>query len=177
MKIREKVVLNKTLAIIFSVFAIVLLVAIIYAINANNFLCFVTVEKIRNSKYKEKDPELFIITKKDDFSQIASFFSDETINKIDQVDFEQYFLATILMGWNALSSPEIFVEITSIKMEDQEIQINAHFSYPRPGIGAATAVSSPFHIVKVPKNNLHGTFRVILLKDNIYILEKEVTFP
>jgi hypothetical protein len=128
-----------------------------------------------NDEYEEREPMLMITTQASELPQLESNVLESIHPILNRVNFERYFLITVFQGFKY--NLGFGAEIQRITLSGKEITVNAHFVTPVPGRGAANAVCSPHHIVKVRKGHLTGTYRVVLQVDGQYLLEENVTFP
>lgn len=107
-------------------------------------------------EYTKEEPALVIITRPDQIesSELEVIFPPDLLEKMSQLDYEQYFVVLVLQGLQPNSGYGVTVK--QINFEDGQMIIEVDFRTPTPGTRVLNAVTSPYHLIAVPKKKVQG---------------------
>jgi hypothetical protein len=126
-------------------------------------------------EYQGKEPSLVIVTRKGGINLLGNTVSTNSQSKLDDLDFGEYFALVVYQG---IKGTDMYgAEIQHITRQKNTVNIYAHFTERDPSIGAADIVTSPYHIVKIPKQGLNGKIEFVLYSDGNEIIGQYYTMP
>lgn len=119
-------------------------------------------------EYQGREPTLVIVAEIGDISKLGSSVSTKSQSSLESLNFSDYFAVAAFQG---LKDTTMYgVEIQRILRKGNAITIYVHFTERDPSVGAGAIITSPYHIVKIPRQGLNGKMEFILYADS-----KEVT--
>lgn len=127
------------------------------------------------SLYLGKEPKLVIITETGGISALENNVSPISQERLNNLDFGQYLAVAVFQGFKPTT--EYGVEIKRIVRSGNIITFNAHFTKRDPNLQAGDITTSPYHLVKIQKADLHGEFRFILRADGRVIARQIHRIP
>ena len=126
-------------------------------------------------EYPGKEPALVIVTKRDDVTLLGDNVSKQSQSILDSVNFSDYFVITVFQG---IKGTTLYgVEIQHIFKIGNVITIYAHFTERDPSVGAGAIVTSPYHIVKIPRQGLIGQIELALFADGEEKIRQTYNIP
>jgi hypothetical protein len=162
---------------------LLVIVAIILSTNARKQgeveLSFETIEIAEipgtGYEYQGKEPSLVIVADKGGIDLLGKNVSTESLAKLENLDFGKFFAIVVFQG---IKGTNLYgVEIQRITKQQNTLNIFAHFTERDPSIGASTVVTSPYHIVRIPKKGLSGRIEIVLYSDGREITRRSYTMP
>jgi hypothetical protein len=126
-------------------------------------------------EYPGKEPALVIITKREDVASLGDIVSKQSQLILNSLNFSDYFVITVFQGIKGTTS--YGVEIQRIFKKDNVITIYTHFTERDPSLSAGTLMTSPYHIVKIPRQGLFGQMEFILFADGEEIIHQTYNMP
>ncbi len=109
-------------------------------------LPFETIERSNYSpRYEKKKPGLMIIATEDEINQLIGFVTPKAISRLQEIDYNKYFVVVAFLGWYRKVHEGIRVE--QVICRNNSISIYAQ-------VGELTgkdAISSPYQVIKVQK--------------------------
>ena len=106
--------------------------------------------------------QLLLLTSVTDIDKIADWITPETLTNLQQINFTEFSVIALFRGY--MPSTNFHVVIEQITMQDSSLIVHAQFWQPAPNQASATAVVSPYHIVKIEKNLLPSQPMKLLLE-------------
>ncbi len=91
------------------------------------------------------------------FKSIWKQLSTQTPDPIPEIDFSREMVVLVAMGQKPTGG--YFVEITKIQPAGKRLRIEVFRKSPPPDAILAQVVTSPFHLVAVPKSSLSPEFQ------------------
>ena len=125
--------------------------------------------------YPGAGPAVFVLAKKEDIQLVERHISTPSTQTLENLDFKHTFALVIFQG--ARASTGYGVEIQEIRQKDHQIDIFTIFSEPAPDIEKGAAISSPFEVVALPRNDLQGEYQFNLIVASKNILQITEVFP
>jgi len=126
-------------------------------------------------EYPGKERALVIVTKREDVALLGDNVSKQSLSIIDSVNFSDYFVITVFQGIKGTTS--YGVEIQRIFKQENVITIYAHFTERDPSVSAGALMTSPYHIVKIPRQGLIGQIDFVLSADGEEKIRQTYTMP
>ncbi|MBM3301954.1 MAG: protease complex subunit PrcB family protein [Deltaproteobacteria bacterium] len=121
-------------------------------------LHFVGVEQRQTPRigklHESKEPGLMIIGRPQELAQVYPFVSPDAQLLLEEVDFDDYFVAVVFQGWKPTDS--YGAQVRRITQTDEVVTLYAHFTERDPERVAAHVVTSPYHVVKVRRPDPTG---------------------
>jgi len=119
------------------------------------------------SSYQDSKPSLTVIARAAEVADVESLFQplyhSDTLSQLRAVDYNTYF---VIIGFQGLKGHGGYsVQIQHVTRTDSEVYVYAQFSEPPPGQGLVEVETSPYHAVKVLKQDRWGrevTFNLVL---------------
>lgn len=126
-------------------------------------------------EYPGKEPTIVIVSKRDDSTLLGDNVSKQSQSILDSVNFKDYFVLTVFQG---IKGTTLYgVEIQHIFKRGNVITIYAHFTERGPSVGAGSIMTSPYHIVKIPRQGLIGHMEFVLFADGEEIIHQVYKMP
>ncbi|MCX6049624.1 MAG: protease complex subunit PrcB family protein [Chloroflexi bacterium] len=100
-----------------------------------------------------REPRLFLLSTQGDLAQVKDLIDQKVMNQLEQVDFQQYVIVALFRGMKPSSNYQTM--ITRMTKKNDELMIYAALYEPNTAYGSATALTSPYHIVRVARNNIN----------------------
>ena len=140
-------------------------------------LLFETVERAEISgtgdDYPGKTPNLMVITRAEDVIALGNTVSPSAQDELSKLDYNIYFVLVVFQG---IKGTNMYgVDIQRVTRDENRITVFAHFTERDPEMAAADVITSPYHIVKVPRDGLKGEFEFFLNGDGEVILKVTAT--
>jgi hypothetical protein len=102
-------------------------------------------------EYLDPEPKLFLLLMPEDITRIENFISEDSLESLQQVDFSESAVIALFQGLQGGTGFKVVIE--RISRHNNTLVIEAQFWEPAPGQLTATALTSPYHLVKIPKDN------------------------
>jgi hypothetical protein len=125
-----------------------------------------------NDIYWGEYPHLVIIIETDDITEIEKTITKRTLDELYKIDFDKYVVLAVFRGLQG--SNLFYVEVQQIIRWQEDIFIYVNFIDPPPDIEVQGELASPYHIIKIPKDDLNGEYT---LKLEGTILTTKVDIP
>ena len=123
--------------------------------------------------YDFEEPALFIITSAEEIDVLGNTISQAAQDSLQTVDFKQNFVIAAFIGNKAeLFGPRSGIEIHTLQKRNETLTIFAHYYQPGKDVAIREVKVSPYHLIKVDKQNLQGNFKFVLNindTDTIYV--------
>lgn len=102
--------------------------------------------------YQKDKPSLVVITKLEETNLDGSDLSlnSDVLNKLNEVDYDQYFAILLLQGRTGLGS-DIFA-VRKVEKEGNQVTITVEFPEPAIGKRIVPAFISPYRLIAVSKD-------------------------
>jgi len=126
-------------------------------------------------EYQGLDPNLVIITGKGGIQQLGNTISTTSQSMLETLDFNKYLALVVFQGFKGTTL--YGVEVQRITRLRNIVNIYAHFTERDPSIGAGDIVTSPYHIVKIPRQGLKGNIEFILYANGEEAIRQTYTLP
>jgi hypothetical protein len=144
-------------------------------------LTFETIEKVElvdaSRQYEGIDPKLVVLTSASEARLLERGLSRQAQAALEAMDYERYF--AIAVFWGRKGSLGYSVQIESLTLEDKTITVQADLNDPEDNqmevVGATE--TSPYHLVKMPREGLHGALEFVLQVDGEELLSETRSFP
>ena len=155
------------------------LVLLGYTLTKTQEIPFETIEIAEWGKarelYDSQEPKLVILAKTQDVLNLDNTISDGAQIGLQNLDYVRYFALGVYQG---LKGTNMYgAEIQSILRKGNAIIVYAHFTERDPSIGAGAIMTSPYHIVKIPRQGLNGKIEFVLYSDDKEIIRQYYTMP
>ncbi len=125
--------------------------------------------------YEGKEPKLVVISNVKEIAALGNTVSPDAEAALRQLDFGEYFAIAAYQGLKPWANYS--VEIRQIMYQDNVVTIYVHFVEPQPGQALNPAEVSPYHLVKVQKEELTGKKEFILNADGTTVDQQTHTLP
>ena len=140
-------------------------------------LSFETIERVdfggTVQLHEGKEPKLVVIVQQKQVNVLGSTVSVKARTKLESLDFDHYFAVAVFQGYKPTLG--YGVEVQRIARAREVFIIYAHFSHPEPGQVRLNIVTSPYHLVKMSKENLVGKeVEFVLLADGAEVARQAV---
>jgi hypothetical protein len=117
-------------------------------------LSFETIEKAEwgIAKLNEsREPGMIIIARIDEINSLDGMTSGDSIKQLEALDYDQYFALAAFQGRKPGTAYDITVN--RIDRIGNTVNIYAEFHEPKPNEASGALETSPYHLVKVQKND------------------------
>jgi hypothetical protein len=116
-----------------------------------------------------------IVAEIGDISKLGNSVSTKSQSSLESLNFSDYFAVAAFQG---LKGTTMYgVEIQRILRKGNAITIYAHFTERDPTVGAGAIITSPYHIVKIPRQGLSGKIEFVLYADGKEVTRQTYTMP
>ena len=123
--------------------------------------------------YPGKTPNLIVITGAEDVIALGNTISPSAQDELSKLDYNIYFVLVVFQG---IKGTNMYgVDIQRVIRDENRITVYTHFTERDPQREAGPVVTSPYQIVKVPRNGLQGEFEFVLNGDGEVILKVSST--
>jgi hypothetical protein len=112
---------------------------------------FETIERSDYSDYSVQEPRGVLVTSKEETAQLEDWVSPEAMHQLARLDFEQYFAIALFRGRQASSGYDTIIE--RVARRDGKVVVYAQFWEPSPYWEVRNEASSPYHVIKVRRDN------------------------
>ncbi|MCG9479098.1 MAG: protease complex subunit PrcB family protein [Actinomycetia bacterium] len=139
---------------IFSVLIFILLLALLSGCgveSAEEEIDFETLARGYNSSAEDKN--YYVVADQQNFAQISEKIDQQ---QIDTVNFGQEMVIAVFQGRQSTGGYEIEVEKVVRTTENLKVYINE--TVPDPSDMVTQALTSPYHLIKLPKVDLQAEF-------------------
>jgi hypothetical protein len=102
--------------------------------------------------YPYMEPRLVLLTTVESVNEIADFVSTQDLPKVQQVDFSTHAVIAVFRGLQPGSKQDVVIDRILLQ-EASKMTVVALFRTPRDGEPSATVQTSPYHLVKIAKDN------------------------
>jgi len=114
-------------------------------------LSFETIERSDLGSYEIREPQVVLITSQQETSHLDGLVRQDALDQLAQLDFDEYFAIALFRGRQASSGYDTIIE--RVARRDAQIVIYAQFWSPSPHWGVQAVQTSPYHLIKVRKDN------------------------
>jgi len=138
-------------------------------------LFFETIDqKLSGLHYMEKIPAIMVIASVEEVGDpgLGVRFPPDVLQRLESIDYRRYFVLCVFQGRHDSTGPR--VEIQYLLRQGNTITVQAEFTRPQL---TNPATSSPYHLVRVPKGQLSGTYSFILRSETGETAEATHTIP
>ncbi|CAN5679817.1 hypothetical protein BH10CHL1_BH10CHL1_34870 [soil metagenome] len=98
-------------------------------------------------------PKLFLLAAQADLAQVKDLIEPKVMSQLEQINFQQYVIVALFRGTKPSSNYQTV--ITRMTQKNDELIVYAELYEPNTAYASATAETSPYHIVKVARNNIN----------------------
>ena len=141
-------------------------------------LPFETIERAKFANtgqyYEGQDPKLVVISEEQESHSLGDVISTEAQAQLQSLDFDQYFAAVAFKGIVGCVYPGIMIQ--RIGVEGNVITFYAHVLEPIGGV-CKTMITSPYHVVKVRRQEMQGEIEFILNVDGTMVSRETHSLP
>lgn len=128
--------------------------------------------------YKGKEPKLVVVAEAAEIDVLGNTVSLNAQAQLRNLDFDRYFAIAVFQGWRPdLPTPQSGVEVQRIGRKKSTITLYARFYEPIEGYERKLVVISPYHLVKLQKEDMRGEFRFILDVDGATVSQQTHRLP
>jgi len=133
--------------------------------SSDHDLPFETVSEYPISDYEQSEPTLMVVLDRAGLESLPRLFSDGLAvdQTLSETDFSAWFLLVAFQGVQMSGGHRI--EVLGIERSGERIEVKANFI--RPESGATLGVTSPYHAVRVKKQDLGAERFTFVLIDNL----------
>ncbi len=114
-------------------------------------LPFETIERSDYGDYSIHEPRVVLITNRQEIDQLKGLISQAALDQLAELDFQQYFAIAVFRSTQATSGYDVIVE--RVTRQGDKIVIRAQFWAPSPHLEIFNEVTSPYHLIKVRRDN------------------------
>jgi hypothetical protein len=112
-------------------------------------LPFETIELFDHSQYSGP-PRAILVTNQQEIGKLNGLVSQKAIDRLAELDFQQYFAIAVFRGRQATSGYDTIIE--RVARQGNKIVIYAQFWEPSPYYEVQEAATSPYHVIKVRRD-------------------------
>ena len=157
-------------------FAIIaLLVSAVGCVSQASLLPFETIEISESSPYQANEPKLAVVGNSGEARSLDGLVSDFAQDQLLGLDYQENFGIAVFQGQKPTN--KYGVEIQRVGHNRNTVTVYAHFATPDPARLRADIVTSPQHLIKVAKKDLHGKIEFKLNVDGTVIIQQTYDFP
>jgi len=114
-------------------------------------LPFETLERSDYGDYSIREPRVVLVTSRQEIDQLEGLISQAALNQLAELDFQQYFAIAVFRGTQATSGYDTVIE--RVARQGDKIVVYTQFWEPRPDQVILTMVTSPYHLIKMRRDN------------------------
>jgi len=92
-----------------------------------------------------------LVTSRQEIDQLEGLISQAALNQLAELDFQQYFAIAVFRGTQATSGYDTVIE--RVARQGDKIVVYTQFWEPRPDQVILTMVTSPYHLIKMRRDN------------------------
>ncbi len=154
---------------------IALLVGAVGCASQESLLPFETIERSESSPYQANEPKLAVVGNSGEAQSLDGLVSDFAQDQLLGLDYQENFGIAVFQGQKPTN--KYGVEIQRVGHTGNAITVYAHFATPDPARLRADIVTSPQHLIKVAKKDLHGKIEFKLNVDGAVMVQQTYDFP
>lgn len=117
-------------------------------------LPFETIEQaekpLMTQGYLDREPGIIVIANKQDVDHLHDWVNEDTKEYLRGLDYEHSFVLAVFQGWKSTGGYEI--EILQITHQGGKVYITANLVDAPPEGPVTLAVTSPYHVITMPKD-------------------------
>jgi hypothetical protein len=113
-------------------------------------LPFATIERSDLGDYSIREPRLILVTAPQEIDQLEGLIAQEALDRLAELDFEQYFAVVVFRGTQATSGYDTIIE--RIARRGDKIVAYVQFWEPSPHYAVLDEATSPYHLVRVRRD-------------------------
>ena len=114
-------------------------------------LPFETIERSDYGDYSIREPRVVLVTSRQEIDQLEGLVSQESLDQLAELDFQQYFAIAVFRGAQATSGYDVIVE--RVARQGDKMVIYAQFWEPSPHWEILNEVTSPYHLIRVRRDD------------------------
>lgn len=147
--------------VLFTLLALIILVGVIACgpkpteLPKEIQLPFDTIERNDNLSaeegYSGQEPRVIFITTRQAIDRLKGLVTQETIDRLAELNFQQYFVLAVFRGRQATFGYDTIIE--RVARRGNKIVIYAQFWEPSPYYVVQAAETSPYHVIKVRRDD------------------------
>jgi hypothetical protein len=114
-------------------------------------LPFETIIRGDGATYPGSKPLAILVTDRQDIEKMKDLFYQDVLDEIATVDFGRYFVIAVLRSLQGTSGYDTVID--HVVRRGEKIVVYAQFWEPGRDQVVHETITSPYHIIKVPKDN------------------------
>jgi hypothetical protein len=112
--------------------------------------------------YAIRETRLVLVTSREETAQLEDWVSPEAMDQLSQLDFARYFAIALFRGPQASSGYDTIIE--RVARRDGKVVVYAQFWEPSPYYSVLDTVTTPYHVIKVRKDDGVGQEAELVLQ-------------
>ena len=104
--------------------------------------------------YESTEPGIVIIFRIEDIDSLKGLVTDDSINQLQNLDYNQYFALAAFQGRK--DSTDYSIEVNHVGRIGNSVNVYAQLHEPSPDIAVLAMETSPYHLVKIQKTGSWG---------------------
>lgn len=100
--------------------------------------------------YRHSQPGLMVIARPEETSKLDNLITQQAHSHLQTLDYSAYFALVVFQGLKG--SGGYTVEIERVTRQGNRVTISVQFQEPQPSSAVISAVTSPYHLVRVSKS-------------------------
>lgn len=125
-------------------------------------LLFETIVRGDGGEYEGSTPRVISIASRQDIDRLDGLIGQNVQDRLAEVDFSRYLVIAVFRGHQANAGHDTFIE--RVTRRGDAVVVYTQFREPRPDQVAEDIATSPYHIIKVPRDEDIGRETELLLQ-------------
>jgi len=114
-------------------------------------LPFETIEQSDLGDYSIREPRVILVTAPQEIDRLEGLITQEALDRLAELDFEQYFAIAVFRGRQASSGYDTIIE--RVARRDNKVVVYAQLWDRTVHYGVTQEETSPYHLIKVRRDD------------------------
>lgn len=125
--------------------------------------------------YESREPSMIIVSLPEEVDNLSGFISEESKAKLQALDYSSHFAILVLQGWKPTTGYK--VNVVRVSRLKDIVNVYADFVEPKPNEEKGNLVTSPYHLIQIPKTERWGqdiTFTLVVSETTVISLSHNI---
>ncbi len=134
---------------------------------------FETIENAQRPGIQASQPDLAVVSEKEDTYSLQNSISSASVSQLIDLDYKGYFALVVYQGRKLTSGYNIIIQ--RITHEGNTVNVFVQFTERDSAKPAENIETSPYHLVKIPREGIKGELVFVILADGNEIVRQVYT--
>ncbi len=124
---------------------------------------FETIENAQRPGIQASQPDLAVVSEKEDTFSMQNTISSASVSTLVDMDYKADFALVVYQGRKPSSGYNVVIQ--RITHEGNTINVYVQFTERDPAKPAENVETSPYHLIKIPREGIQGELVFVILAD------------